>query len=331
MRGDKFKGKIGVDYPDTQFYGLNHLSKFGIDAEFKEPQKALGFRLRHFLMYFTARKYDVVFGSSILYMAFWKKFIPTKTKFVLLNISLGRTIAANKHKFFKRKIIYRLLKSIDAVVCLTNIQKEYLEKSAPFFKGKVYVVPLGVDTIYYKPAYEGRKNYILSVGRDNGRDYKTVVETARLVPEEEFHIVCSERNMKSAENVPENVKIFYDLPLAEVTQKYREAKMLLLITHDDNFLDGSDCSGQTVLLDAMASGLPVIASKKKYLADYAKDGEEILLVDFYSPVNIKEKINVLNNSGELRQKIAAAARKKAENELSTEKMAKKLATVFKNE
>jgi len=327
-RKDKFKGKIGVDYPDTQFYGLNHLGKFGIEAEFKEPKKSLGFRLRHFLMYFTARKYDIVFGSSILYMAFWKKIIPTKTKFVLLNISLGRTIAANKNRFLKRQILSWILKEIDAVVCLTSVQKEYLERSAPFLKDKIYPVPLGVDTNYYRPVYKDRKNYILSAGRDNGRDYKTVVETAKLMPEEEFHIVCSKRNLEGLNKIPKNVKIFFDLPLEELVKKYGEAKLLLLITHDDNFLDGSDCSGQTVLLDAMASGLPVVASRKKYLKDYAEDGREILLVDFYSPANIMEKINVLNNNTEMRLKQASNARERAEKELSTESMAKKLAAIF---
>jgi len=329
-RKDKFKGKIGVDYPDTQFYGLNHLGKFDIEAEFKEPKKSLGFRLRHFLMYFTARKYDVVFGPSLLYMALWKKFIPTKTKFVLLNISLGRTIVANRNKFLKRKLIFWLLEGMDAVVCLTSFQKEYLEKSAPFLKDKIYPVPLGVDTNYYKPVYKDRKNYILSVGRDNGRDYKTIIETAVLMPEIEFQIVCSRRNLENIDDIPKNVKIFYDLPFLELNRKYQEAKILLLITHNDSFVDGADCSGQTVLLDAMANGLPIIVSRKEYLTDYVIDKKEAIFVDFYNSSKIKTAIESLWNNYEFKREIAVRARQKVEIEFFTEKMAERLSYIFKN-
>ena len=337
VRKDKFRGKINVDYPDTQFYGLNHLGKFGVRAEFKEFDdlikskllgKILGFRIRHLMLYFLAGGYDIVFGSSLLFMMVFKKIFKPKAKFILLNIGLTRTVSANKNNKLKLKLIKWLVKELDGVVCLSNVQKEYLENNFPDMKGKIFFNPLGVDDVFYKPNYENRKKYILSLGRDNGRDYKTVIETAKLMPEEEFHIVCSKRNLEGITDIPGNVKIFYDISYDELRKKYREAGMLLLVSHDDNFLDGSDCSGQTVLLDAMASGLPVIASRKKYLKDYTKDGQEILLVNFYDPANIKEKIDVLNGNSGLRSDISGSARNKVEKELSTENMARKLAAVF---
>ena len=328
IRKDKFRGAIGIDYPDTQFYGLNHLSKFGIDAEYKEPRKLPGFRLRHFLMYFASRKYDIVFGPSIFYMMLWRKIFPAKAKFVLLNINLTRTLAANKGNF-RLRIIRWLLKEIDAVVCLTNVQKEYLERYMPFLKGKLYFAPFGVDINYHKPVYGGRKKYILSAGRDNGRDYKTVIETARLMPNEEFHIVASRRNLIGIKEIPNNVRIFFDLSPKEVYGKYREAGILLLITHDDAFQDGSDCSGQTVLVEAMASGLPIIVSRKRYLRDYISDGKEALFVDFYKPVKIAEKIKFFNNTN-IGLKLAKSARERAERDFSTKKMAEKLSKIFKS-
>lgn len=336
-RKDKFRGKINIDYPDTQFYGLNYLSKFDIEADYKEFSdliknkfwnKLLGFRTRHLLLYFLTSNHDVVFGSSLLFMMFLKKIFRPKTRFVLFNIGLTRMVSANKNSKLKLKLIKWLLGELNGIVCLSNMQKQHLQNQFPDLKDKIFFVPLGVDKSFYKPNYENRANYIFSVGRDNGRDYKTVIETADLMPREEFHIVCSKRNLKGITDIPSNVKIFYDLSFAEVRKKYQEAKLLLLITHDDNFLDGSDCSGQTVLLDAMASGLPVIASKKKYLDDYVKNNEDILTVDFYNANSIKEKIIVLNNNNELYLKLAKNARKKVENNFSTENMAKNLAFVF---
>jgi len=331
-RKNKFKGKIGIDYPDTQFYGLNHLAKFGIDAQFKEPpallRKILGFRLTHMLSFFYMRGYDVVFGSSLMYMLFWQKIFRTKTKYVLLNVGFNRTLLVNKDKKFKFKIINWLLGELDWVVCLSNYQKKFFEEFVPSLRGEVSFVPLGVDTSYCRPIYEGRKNFILSAGRDNGRDYKTVVDVARLMPEEEFHIVASKRNLKGVTDIPGNVKVFFDLSFEKLLVEYEEARILLLITHKDDYSDGSPDSGQTVLLDAMASGLPVIASRKEHLKDYVKEDKEFLAVDFYDSLGIKKTIERLNDKN-MAQNMAQSAREVVENRFSTENMANQLAEVFK--
>ncbi|MEK7614398.1 MAG: glycosyltransferase [Patescibacteria group bacterium] len=335
-RKDKFFGKIGVDYPDTQFYGFNHLAKFGVEAETREfndlvgnplVNKLFGFRLRHLFLCFYARKYDIVFGSSILYTAILKRFICPKTKFILLNISTARTIESNRKKHLKLKFILWLLDEMDGVVCLSRSQIIFLKNIALQMADRLFYVPLGVDTVFYQPNYTGRKDYLLSVGRDNGRDYKTVIDTARLMPRQKFQIVCSKRNLAGIKDIPGNVEIIYDLPIRELKQKYLEAKALLLITHEDKWSEGADCSGQTVLLDAMASGLPIITSRKKYLEDYAVDNKEATFVDFYDPAKVKIAIESLN-SVESRKEMTARARKRAEREFSTENMAKNLATVF---
>ncbi|MDD5032890.1 MAG: glycosyltransferase [Candidatus Pacebacteria bacterium] len=326
-RKKKFSGRINIDYPDTQFYGLNHLVEFGIDAEYKEVNnKILGFRTKHLFSYFLTCGYDIVFGPSILFMMFFKKIFRPERKFILLNIGIARTISSDK-KGFKAKIVKWFLEETDAIVCLSQAQAAYLENKFAGLKGKLFFVPLGVDAAYYKPEFENRGSYILSVGRDNGRDYKTVIDTAKLMPEEEFHIVCSRRNIEEIKEFPDNVKIFYDIPIYELNRKYHEAKLLLLLTHEDNFSDGSDCSGQTVLLDAMASGLPVVASRKKYLKDYVQEGVDILSVDFYNSADVREKIKLLREDT-LRRKIAVNARKKIEDFFSTREMARGLAAVF---
>ncbi len=336
-RKDKFKGIAGVDYPDTQFYGLNHLSKFGISADYKEWSDVtksrfwdaiLGFRIKHLLLYPFSRSQDVVFGSSLLFLMVFKKLFKTKTKFVLLNIGIMRTLAVNKKNKIKHAFIRWLLSGFDGVVCLARLQKEYLEEKFPSLRGKVFFVPLGVDTRYHQPVYENRKTYFLSVGRDNGRDYQTVIDTARLMPEREFHIACSKRNLAGVDSIPPNVKIFYDFPFSKTREQFQEAGLLLLITHDDSLQDGSDCSGQTVLLEAMANGLPIIVSRKKYLADYVADKKEAVFVDFYDPFQIKAAaVALMGDPGE-RGAMALRARARVEAEFSTERMAENLATVF---
>jgi len=322
-----------VDYPDTQLYGFNHLSQHGIQAEYKDSNdiplgRFLGFNIRHILMFFHTRRYDVVFGSSLLNTVILKKIFRTKTKFALLNISLNRLLRSNEGTF-KIKFIKWLLKEIDGVVCLSRHQKEFLERMSVINPSKINFVPLGVDEKFYSPVYENRSETILSVGRDNGRDYKTIFKVARILKDTKFEIICSRRNIDGLGDIPENVTIKYDISKLDLKERYQKTKLLLLITHDDNHRDGADCSGQTVLLDAMASGLPVIASRKKCIEDYANDGKEIFLVDFYDKDDIFEKMLMLRDKN-VRVNLAKSARRKVEKELSTSTMASKLSDVFKS-
>lgn len=338
-RKENFKGAIGIDYPDTQFYGLNHLAALGIEAEYKEPEdvikspflrKILGWRLRHFLMFFTARHYDIVFGISILYMMLWRKFIPARhTRFVLYNSVLKRLLMANEHKPLKLFLLKSLLKELDAVIVLSHVQKAYLEDQLPFLRGKVFTVPIGVDTDFYRYIEKDRQAYYLSVGKDNSRDYETIVEVARALPDREFHFVCLPRNVEKIQNLPSNIKIFFNLSFPDLRKKFEEAKAMLIITHDEKNFNGSgEASGVTVLVEAMAAGVPVIASYKSYIEDYVTDGKEALFVSLYSKDDLKEKILALDNP-ELAHSLATSARRKAETEFSTHIMAAALADVFK--
>jgi glycosyltransferase involved in cell wall biosynthesis len=338
-RKDKFKGTIGLDYSDTQFYGLNHLGDCGIDAEYKEFSdfslvgrfdRFVPFRLKHLILmvrFSLSSRYDLIFGSSLLYGLFLNRLLPLKPKFAIFGIAIGRTLAANRHKPVKLALLRWLLGGADAIITLSHVQKAQLEKRLPALRGRIFFVPLGVDVRYHKPVYVGRKRYLLSVGRDNGRDYRTVFETARLLPEVRFEIVCSPRNLIGLGPVPANVEICFDLPQSQVYAKFSEAAALLLMTHDDAHEDGSDCSGQTVLVEAMASGLPIIASRKAYITDYVTDGADALLVDFYDPKDIVLKLAMLED-GALAERLARHARASAEKRFSTKDLARGLAEIF---
>lgn len=338
-RKNKFQGVIGKDFPDTQFYGLNHLSSFGIQAEYKEPddvikirflRKILGWRFRHFLMFFTARHYDIVFGISIIYMMLWRKLIPArKTKFILYNSVLKRLLMANKNKPVKLFLLKSLLKELDGVITLSLVQKKYLEEKLSFLRGKVFSVPIGVDIDFYKYTEKGRKNYYLSVGRDNSRDYETIVDVAREMPDREFHFVCLPRNVEKIKDLPDNTKVFFNLSFPDLRRKLEEARALLLITHDDSRFDGSgEASGVTVLVEAMAVGIPIIASHKNYIDEYVKNNEDALLVDLYSKEQIKKSILKLDDS-QIAHQLTKHARRRTEIEFSTSIMAAKFADIFK--
>ena len=84
-----------------------------------------------------------------------------------------------------------MLSGAEAIISLSGVQNDFLKRAFPHYRGKLVVVPLGVDDVFYMPQYEGREDFILSGGRDNGRDYATLIEAARRLPEKRFVIFCS--------------------------------------------------------------------------------------------------------------------------------------------
>lgn len=334
------QGSIGIDYPDTQFYGLNHLKEFGIEADYKEFDdfypawlgNFLSFRWRHFLMFFAARKYDLVFGSSLIYLMPLKILFRPRVKFVLLNIYLNRLLAANKKRFLRFWLIRFLIRRLDGIVCLANLQKDYLAENYGFPKEKIFFVPLGVDAGFHAFTPDnGREDFILSVGSDDGRDYRAVLKVAGNMPEARFIIVCGQKNMAgiAPAEIPANVKILYYISSQELRDLYRRARMFLLTTYPDGHSQGADCSGQTVLLDAMASGLPLVANYKAYLSDYIRGGQEVLVAPSNSPKELKSRIDLLLADRELRSRLARAARQKVEESFTTRLMAQKLTFCFR--
>lgn len=335
-RSNIYQGEIHQDYPDTPFYGLNYLKDFGLDAEYKDIYDIwksnkiilkLPFVWKHLLLTKFIKNYEVVFGPSLLYNVIFKKLMRLKTKFVLLNISLNSTLHRNKPNYIKYKLIKYLISQFDAIVCLSHFQIDDLVNNYQIDRQKLHFVPLGVDQQFWSTIDFVKNKNILAVGKDNGRDYSTLSKVADKCPKENFVVVCGKWNIRGLV-IPSNVRVIFGLPVKELKILYKSAKMLLLITHDDKHLDGSDCSGQTVLLDAMSCGLPIIASRKKYLEDYARDKEELLTVNFYDVDDIVIKIKILNNL-ELAKNLGQAARAKVVSNFTTQKMAESLSKIFR--
>jgi glycosyltransferase involved in cell wall biosynthesis len=326
------KGRVG---PTTQFYGLTALKRMGFDVSYKEFEDIYGtflarilpFNLRHVLMYFSARNYDIVFGSALLPSMFLRTFFPSKAAFVLLNISLTRLLTSNRSGFKKRMISYALSK-LDAIVCLSRSQAEYLTQHTLFPQQRIYSVRFGVDTHFYSRTKDMNQHFVLSVGRDDGRDYATVCKVAEAMPERHFIIVCSHRNVKGL-NIPTNVEVRYNVSHEILRELYRKAHCILILTHGGGYADGADCSGQTVLLESMAVGVPPIVTHNPCLSEYIEKDTNAFIVEPYDVEGVVEKIKKLD-SVEIRTSMSNHAEKSIRSQYTEEAMASDLAALFRD-
>ncbi len=323
--------------PDTYLLGLNHMADFDIDAEYIETSfinklRKWNFNLASFPLFFKIRKYDVVFSGGSLLFPFVYRFIfrMKKPKLIWYNTFFTNTI--RKSRGLKKDLIVEVIKSLDGIVCPSKIQYDFLREWG-IDEDKLFLVSSGVDVDFIKREQEKIKpdeegEYILSVGKGNGRDYNTLIEAVKKL-NLRVKIVALPKNLPNANQVSSHfVNFTGPVPFNKLLKYYKNAKFIIIPTKSENSLDASDCSGQYVLLDSMASGKPVIASKRKSLEGYVEDKKDVVLVDPENPEQLQSAIELLINSPELVKTMEQNMDTKSVK-FTTKNFAKQLSEIFR--
>jgi len=321
--------------PDTQLLGLNYMNELGVDASFAEWPIAewlrnVSFNLVHLPYLLTIRKYDTVFICAGLPLVFTAKFLLgwKKPKFVIYNTFLTNALKRNTgglSGFITRKAIERL----DVIVCTGKEQETFLLEQG-FDKEKIVFAPIGIDAMRF--ADESKKNpkngdYVLAVGRDPGRDYKTLFEAVRDLPIKVK--VATKQEVVAGLEVPKNVELLLHVPYSDMPALYQGALCAVVPLRDWNDPKGSDTSGQYGYLEPMASGKAVIASDKAVVRDYIENNVDGILVPPGNPTALCEAIQQLISDESLRTRLGQTAQKKVLEKFTSRKFAEALSNIFK--
>jgi glycosyltransferase involved in cell wall biosynthesis len=325
--------------PDSHLIGFNHLKQFGIEASYIENKflnyiRKKNFNLTNLILIPFLGRYDIVFSGASLFLPFAVKVIfrMKRPKFVWYNTFFTNALKRNSGRRLKLWILRKTIASLDAIICPSTAQKQFLVDQG-FDQAKIFFVPNGIDIDFMnrKLAENGNiassdKPFILSVGKDMGRDYETLVQAVKGLPVE-VRIVALPRNVGAVKDIPPNVKVLGFVPFPKLLGLYNEALFVVIPTKSERHLDASDCSGQYVLLDAMASGKAIIASERATLADYFNDGKEGAVVPSEDSKALRQAIvNFLENRA-LMEKFGEAAKERSVA-FTTRNMAETLSYIF---
>lgn len=126
----------------------------------------------------------------------------------------------------------------------------------------VLFVPFGVDVTAFRPVPERVVDMdVVSVGADPRRDFDLLSLVAARRPEWRVRIVATADRARSLGNLPANVVLEMDIPLAEVRDRLAEARVVALPVRENSYSGAT-----TVLLQAMAMGKPVVVSRTEAIA-----------------------------------------------------------------
>jgi len=123
-------------------------------------------------------------------------------------------------------------------------------------------------------------------------------------------------------NIKNQVEFTGKLNGAELVRAFQNADLFILPSINSNEAFG------LVLIEALACGVPVIASNLPGVRRVFSDHEQGLLIEPGNPIDLKNKLEFIFNNEELRRVMALAARRLAEEKYDRNKMKTRLETLF---
>lgn len=323
------------DAPDIYLVGLNHMASNGIDATFFENRlteflRKISFNMVQLPVLFRLRSCDVIFSGSGLLTLFLVKYCLRlkKPKWVIYNTYLTNLLKRNP-RGVKGWIIKKAVFSSDAIISPSLAQRDFL-KSMGFPSEKNYYVPYGIDYNFYNKdveAPEASGRFILSAGRDVGRDFKTLIKAVENLPVK-LLIATFPRNLKDIGEIPSNVAVSFFDP-AKMPGLLKKAEFVVIPTIPEVKMAGSDCSGQYFLLGAMSRAKAVIASERATLADYFTAGQHGIVVTPQNAAELREAIITLWNDPQKAKIMGEAGRQQIRNRFTMEIFSRELARIFR--
>jgi glycosyltransferase involved in cell wall biosynthesis len=231
----------------------------------------------------------------------------------------------------------------EAVVTVSEYNRGYLARqlAGPTANGKVRCIPCGLDLCHFpfersRPPDAGPP-VILSVGRlidkkglgdviaaaeilrRRGRRFQVeIIGTGPLKPALEAQV--------QRLGLQDRVTFLGAQPQEAVRPAYRRATLFVLpcVVSADGDRDGMP----NVLLEAMASGVPVVSTAVVGIPEWIQSGRNGLLVDPRNPVMLADALDLLLADADLRDRLAQAARRTIEAHFTIERNSMELVTLF---
>src|SRR4051794_3949904 len=194
---------------------------------------------------------------------------------------------------------------------------------------RVHVVPFGVDTDLWTPGAGEIGDEVLAIGNDGHRDWETLLAAAPSVPAPIRILTRREPPASLPPNVSWEPADWYTQVLSdeEVRALYRRAAVVAVPTRDV-----PQPSGQSVTLQAMACGRPVVLSRTRGLwaPETLREGDNIVLATPGDPADLARSLRLLLDDRRRADAIGAAARASVLDDASTDDYAAALLEVCRS-
>jgi D-inositol-3-phosphate glycosyltransferase len=238
----------------------------------------------------------------------------------------------NRHHLDEREPEYRIAgeqmvaEGVDRIICASEGEKEMLGSLYNVPASRVTVVPCGVDTDVFRPFDKADARQVLSLPPKE----RTVLFVGRIEPlkgidvllravshiDGRFRVLViggdgkdlarkAELAALAAElRIADKVTFLDAVPHGDLPLYYNAADICVVPSYYESF--------GLVAVEAMACGIPVIASRVGGLKETVRDGQTGYLVPWLCPEPFAERLELLLNNEPLRRSLGREARAAAE-------------------
>ncbi len=271
--------------PWNPFGGMNPL------LQSLDPLRALKILTRK-------RDYDLivsVFDGNAIPLLMLRHIFGFRTKIILWDLGLTETWR------LRMRVLDYVVPRIDGVMVLATRQKHYIEAKW-HLRAPVQMIGHSVDTVFFTPQPIGSDDFLLSIGNDGSRDYKTLFEAVAPLPTRVK--IRTSRSVVAHLDQPANVEIIAEpLPFPDLRTLYARAKLIVI-----PLIETLNAGGISAVLEAAAMGKPLIVTHTAVLNDILKPGETCLTVPPGDPLALRQAIETLLANPDLAKRLGDAAR-----------------------
>jgi glycosyltransferase involved in cell wall biosynthesis len=263
----------------------------------------LFWRVAHIL--YTARhRHRYVYTFECGWLSFAIAFIQTFTGYYRPHHVILQFIMREKRPTWQSRLKYAFMRwclsSVHLCVCSSRSEARYYETAFNWPESKLSFVPFHTDPrfLHERPT-DG--NFIVAAGR-TFRDYPTLIAAFREI-ETPLVIVAGRANASLVASP--NVTMLFDLPLSELNALIASS-MAVAVPLEERQIS----TGQSVVLQAMAFGKAVIATRVPGTEDYIEHMKNGVLVEPGDPVAFRDAVRLISADAALRQRLGRAARER---------------------
>lgn len=276
--------------------------------------------------------------SPVPFIADVSKFVSGKIPFVLTyhagKMLKSKWLADIGISTYEASALKYLFQKSDKIICYT---KEFIDSTLQPFKDKVIFIPPGVDTKIFTPTRNYNKNKVLFVARiERSSEWKGLyylLDAMKIVIERNNEAILEIVGTGDAVedyklyvnsiNIHENVTFLGPLKGRYLAEVYKNTSVLVLPSTSTAESFG------IVLVEAMASGIPVIGSNIGGIPNVIDDDINGLLVEPRDSKDLAEAILQILNDKKNAIKLGQSGLKKVEDNYTWEKQINKSYKILK--
>ncbi len=321
-------------HPTMDYYALQ--SRLGadivdytvVDAE-RHPAVQLARRVSRdaalaVIGFLRANRYDAIFSNSESISVPLALLFKTRSRRPA-HVVIGHRLSTPK----KRMLLRMTHPQMDAIFVYSAVQQRYAQNELGIPESRIHLIPFHADSRFFAPRgfTSGARPRIVSAGLEL-RDYPTMIEAIRGLDVDVSLAAASPWSKRTNETegraLPENVTA-RSYNYRELRDLYASAAFVVVPLYETDFQ-----AGVTTILEAMAMGKAVIATRTTGQREVIEDGVSGIYVPPGDPAALRAAIQGLLAAPQRASAIGANARQVIESRMSLDLWADRIAAVIRS-